>query len=86
MWLLIVGLVIYCLFYFRRTSGYMDASEMRKKSELPPVDCVGAWKNCPAKCGETGIQTYKITTPAAHDGKECPFADTDTRGCTGNCD
>ena len=58
---------------------------MRKKSELPPVDCVGAWTKCPAKCGETAVQVYKISVPAAHDGKPCPFATTDTRGCTGAC-
>ena len=85
LWLLAIALVIYCLFFFRRTSGYMDAAQMRQKSELPPQDCEGRWKKCPAKCGGDGIQSYKIIKPALNDGKECPYANNDTRGCSGEC-
>lgn len=58
---------------------------MRKKGPGEAIDCVGAWTKCSAKCGETAIQTYKITTQPLNDGKQCPFSDLDTRGCTGKC-
>lgn len=85
MWLLLVLVVIYCLFYFRRTSWYMDAAEMRTKGKMPAVDCVGKWQPCPAKCGENGIQSYKVISTAKDFGKDCPNVDGDTRGCKGEC-
>ncbi len=58
---------------------------MRKKGTKDVINCVGAWTKCPSKCGETGIQTYKITTQPLNGGKECPFSDLDTRGCVTKC-
>lgn len=84
-WLLLVLVVIYCLFYFRRTSGYMDAAEMRLKGQMSPKDCSGKWLPCSAKCGESGMQTYKVISTANDSGKDCPHTDGDTRGCKGEC-
>jgi hypothetical protein len=45
-----------------------------------PVDCVGSWAGCSVTCGE-GIDTYRITTPAANGGKACTESDGATRKC-----
>ena len=53
------------------------------------VNCVGYWDACSVTCG-TGIQTYKISTPASGGGNACkdtdgttPRAAGDTKPCSG---
>jgi len=45
-----------------------------------PVNCVGSWAGCSVTCGE-GVDTYRITTPAANGGRACPESDGATRTC-----
>ena len=62
-------------------------------STTPPpankVNCVGYWDACSVTCG-TGVQTYKISTPASGGGNACkdtdgttPRAAGDTKPCSG---
>lgn len=53
------------------------------------VNCVGYWDACSVSCG-TGIQTYRISTPAAGGGNACKDTDGttaraagDTKPCSG---
>jgi len=53
------------------------------------VNCVGYWDACSVSCG-TGIQTYRISTPASGGGNACkdtdgttPRAVGDTKPCSG---
>lgn len=53
------------------------------------VNCVGYWDACSVSCG-TGIQTYRISTPASGGGNACkdtdgttPRAAGDTKPCSG---
>ena len=53
------------------------------------VNCVGYWDACSVTCG-TGVQTYKISTPASGGGNACkdtdgttPRAAGDTKPCSG---
>lgn len=53
------------------------------------VNCIGYWDACSVTCG-TGIQTYRISTPAAGGGNACkdtdgttPRAAGDTKPCSG---
>ena len=41
----------------------MDAAEMRLKGQMPP-------KDCSAKCGESGMQTYKVISTSNDSGKD----------------
>jgi hypothetical protein len=45
-----------------------------------PVNCVGSWAGCSVTCGE-GVDTFRITTPAANGGKAC----TENNGATKTC-
>ena len=45
-----------------------------------PVNCVGSWAGCSVTCGE-GVDTFKITTPAANGGTACTENDGATRKC-----
>lgn len=45
-----------------------------------PVNCVGSWAGCSVTCGE-GVDTYRITTPAANGGMACTEQDGATRKC-----
>jgi hypothetical protein len=64
--LLVVSIVVAVYFFFFKKE---------------PIDCVGDWKKnaqCPVDCGLSAskvTETYSVTTPMEHGGKQCDFAD-----------
>ena len=64
--LLVVSIVVAVYFFFFKKE---------------PIDCVGDWKKnaqCPVDCGLSASKitdTYLVTTPMQHGGKQCDFAD-----------
>jgi hypothetical protein len=62
--------------------GYIKDIDCQETESCPdPVDCVGDWKKnaqCPVDCGLSASKitdTYLVTTPMQHGGKQCDFVD-----------
>ncbi|QDZ25627.1 hypothetical protein A3770_18p81450 [Chloropicon primus] len=73
----------------QHAQGYAECTE---EGCAQPVDCVGAWEEYEECYYEQGAhenkrcRKYKVTTPAAHGGAQCPHVDGKSECTQGGCD